>query len=413
MPSSLNRPGVTVESFPPPADLVFRTGVAGFLCPAWQANAARGVAAPPVLPVALLFTSWPDFADAFRDDPDWQAWRPGQLLWAGVQGFFLNGGLRCWVVLYDGTGDRLAALDVGVRALAEIEDVDLVCAPSLMDQDPLPVQQQLIWSAEKTHDDWFLVLNAPAPPPPATDLAAWIQQLRDAPGVIILPGQPDHEPFHMRRPHNAALYHPWLVPGGDVESSPGEAFVALPAVPVSGHAAGIFARTDQRVGSHKAPANEVVEGIVDVVADVDEIDSANAVRAIPGRGLRVWGARTLAVPASVADLNAYVGVRRLILTLDRWLARALDWTVFETNDVRTWVRIHRELNRRLTDLFEQGVLQGSSPDEAFYVKCDDENNPADVRAGGKLQVDIGVAPAVPNEFIKIRLVRSAEGITVA
>src|SRR6185503_10481098 len=154
MPSSLNRPGGTVESFPPPADLVFRTGVAGFLCPAWQANAARGVAAPPVLPVALLFTSWPDFADAFRDDPDWQAWRPGQLLWAGVQGFFLNGGLRCWVVLYDGTGDRLAALDVGVRALAEIEDVDLVCAPSLMDQDPLPVQQQLIWSAEKTRDDW-------------------------------------------------------------------------------------------------------------------------------------------------------------------------------------------------------------------------------------------------------------------
>jgi phage tail sheath protein FI len=164
---------------------------------------------------------------------------------------------------------------------------------------------------------------------------------------------------------------------------------------------------------HKAPANEPIDGIVNVLADVDDVATANPIRAYPGRGIRVWGARTLAVVASPGDLNAYVGVRRLMVTLDRWLVRAFEPMVFEANEVRTWVRIHRELNRRLTAMFEQGAFQGSTPDEAFYVKCDDENNPVEARAAGRLQVDIGVAPAVPKEFITIRLVRSAEGITVA
>jgi len=184
-------------------------------------------------------------------------------------------------------------------------------------------------------------------------------------------------------------------------------------VPPSGHIAGIFARTDEQRGVHKSPANEVIEGIVDVIAEFDDVAGINPIRALPGRGIRVWGARTLAVPSSTSDTIAFLAVQRLVLTLHRWLVRTLDWTVFETNDVRTWVRIHRELSRRLGGLFEQGALAGTTPDEAFYVKCDDENNPPDTRTAGTLQVDVGIAPAVPNEFIKIRLVRSAEGITVA
>ena len=397
---SSGRSRVVVESFPPPADLVFRTSVAGFVCPAVAgAPPVPPAPPPPALPLALLFTSWPDFADAFRDGPAWRAgtWLPDELLWASVQGFFGNGGSRCWVVLYDpaATGNPLAALDIGVGALAEIDDVDLVCAPSLLGQEaPLALQQQLIRSSEQRRDDWFLILDAP-PPAASQDLAAWLAALRAAPSS---------------RPEDAAVYQPWLLPGGDVEPPPGG---ASRPVPPSGHVAGIFARTDRKIGVHKAPANEAIEGIVDVAAEVDDVAGANSILAFPGRGIRVWGARTLAIPASNVDANAQVSVRRLILTLDRWLVRALDWTVFETNDARTWVRIHRELNRRLTGLFDQGALQGSTPDEAFFVKCDDENNPADVRAAGKLQVDIGVAPAVPNEFIKIRLVRSAEGITVA
>lgn len=419
---SLGPPGVVVGSSPPPVDAAFRTGVAGFVGPA--------VAGPPpvppnpalaALPQTMLFTSWPDFADTFRDASGWLPgiWLPGELLWAAVQGFFANGGTRCWVVLYDkaASANPLAAVDIGVTALAAIDDVDLVCAPSLLDSDSLTtaqqlrLQQQLIWSAEnRGRDDWFLVLDAPRPPAGVetieSQLTAQLAALRDDPAFTT----PAGTAYRMQRPNNAAIYYPWLIPGGDVEPAPS---AAASSIPPSGHVAGIFARTDLKVGVHKAPANEALDGIVDVLAEVGDVATANPIRAYPGRGIRVWGARTLAVTASPGDLDAYVGVRRLIVTLDRWLVRAFEAMVFEANELRTWVRIHRELNRRLTAMFEQGAFQGSTPDEAFYVKCDDENNPVDARAAGRLQVDIGVAPAVPKEFITIRLVRSADGITVA
>lgn len=421
MTASFNRPGVAVESFPPPVDTAFRTGVAGFVGPA-VAGAPPVPPGPalPALPQTMMFTSWPDFADTFRDGNGWLPgiWLPGELLWGAVQGFFANGGTRCWVVLYDrsASADPLAVVDIGVTALAAIDDVDLVCAPSLLDSDALTaqqqlrLQQQLIWSAEnRGRDDWFLILDAPRPQVGAAvedQLAALLPGLRDDPTFTT----PAGTAYHMQRPNNAALYYPWLVPGGDVESAPG---AVMPAVPASGHVAGVFARTDLEVGVHKAPANEPIDGVVDVLADVDDVATANPIRAYPGRGIRVWGARTLAVTTSPGDLDAYVGVRRLIVTLDRWLARVFEAMVFETNEFRTWVRIHRELSRRLTALFEQGAFQGSTPDDAFYIKCDDENNPADARSAGRLQVDIGVAPAIPREFITIRVIRSAEGTTVA
>ena len=108
----------------------------------------------------------------------------------------------------------------------------------------------------------------------------------------------------------------------------------------------------------------------------------------------------------------FVNVRRLVLTLERWLVRALDWVVFEVNDLRLWVRVNRELNARLNELFLQGAFAGKTPNEAFSVKCDADNNPDDVRANGKLQIDIQIAPIVPKEFIQIRVVRSAERLTV-
>jgi len=417
MAVSFNRPGVVVESFLSPADSVFRTGVAGFV-----GAAVAGV--PPVtaaLPLTALFTSWLDFADAFRDGQTWRrgTWRPDPVLWTSVRGFFLNGGTRCYVVLYDpaATGSPTDALDLAVAALAEFDDVDLVCAPSLLGpylhalrapgpasallpallQQATQLQQQLIRSCESRRDDWFVILDAPPPlaaGAPA-DLGAAVAALRAAPSD---------------RPRNAAVYYPPVVPGGDIDPPPGG---APTAVPPSGHVAGIFARTDEQRGVHKSPANEVIEGIVDVIAEFDDVAGINPIRALPGRGIRVWGARTLAVTDAPGDLDAYVGVRRLMVTLDRWLVRAFEAMVFEANEIRTWVRIERELSRRLTQMFEQGAFQGGSPDEAFYVKCDDENNPVEARAAGRLQVDIGVAPAVPKEFITIRLVRSAEGITVA
>lgn len=431
MDSPFNRPGVAVESFPPPVGAAFRTGVAGFVGPA-VAGAPPVPPGPalPALPQVMMFTSWPDFANTFRDGDGWLPgiWLPGELLWGAVQGFFANGGTRCWIVLYDkhASADPLAAVDIGVTALAAIDDVDLVCAPSLLDSDVLTaqqqlrLQQQLIWSAEnRGRDDWFLILDAPRPPVGPVTVEAQLAALLPGLRKDLTFTTPGGAAYCMQRPNNAAIYYPWLVPGGDVEAAPtllGEQTkkdAVMRPVPASGHVAGIFARTDLELGVHKAPANEVIDGIVDVLADVDSVATANPIRAYPGRGIRVWGARTLAVTASPGDLDAYVGVRRLIVTLDRWLVRAFEAMVFETNEFRTWVRIHRELSRRLTALFEQGAFQGSTPDEAFYIKCDDENNPAEARAAGRLQVEIGVAPAIPREFITIRLVRSAEGTTVA
>jgi len=406
--SSRNRPGVTVEQFSPPPAPDFRTGVAGFLGP------AVGVGTPPVrLPDPLQpgasdpqqpFTTWHDFTAAFRGDKGWLAdrWVPDELMWNAVQGYFQNGGTRCWVVFYDqGAGDTRAALEAAVAKLAQIDDVDLVCAPSLMARadTALALQQQLIRSFELVgdggprRDDWFLLLD---PPEAATELPARIAALRAAPS---------------NHPENIAIYYPWVRLGGDGEPPPlPPGAQPLQRVPPSGHVAGIFARTDQEVGVFKAPANASIEGIVDV-ADVDDIEAANPLRAFPGRGIRVWGARTLAAgPAAGAD--QYVNVRRLMLTLERWLVRALDWVVFEANDFRLWVRINRELNAKLGALFLQGAFAGTTPDEAFSVKCDADNNPDDVRAGGKLQIDIQIAPLVPKEFIQIRVVRSAEGLTV-
>lgn len=398
MVSSLQRPGVVVEQFEPVVAAELRTGVAGFL---GFAVAGDG-ASPPAAPEWKLYTSWHDFAYQFRDGDAWRrgAWRPDELLWAAVQGFFGNGGQRCHVVFYDpaATGDRRVALDRAVQALAQHDEIDLVCAPSLMGAaDPGPLQQQLIDSSEaarRTHfTEWFLILDGP--PPGGAELGGWVAALRAA----------------ADRPADAALYHPWLVPGGEFEPAPGAAGKPTAAVPPSGHVAGIFARTDQRVGVHKAPANEEVLGVVDVAGDAPDVGGANPLRAFPGRGIRVWGARTLAAVSS-ADPDGWVNMRRLVLTLERWLVRALEWVVFETNDFRLWVRIHRELEARLTELFQRGAFQGKSPDEAFRIKCDDENNPADARAAGRLQVDIEIAPAAPQQFIKIRLIRSAEGLTV-
>lgn len=393
MSISSNRAGLTIEQFAPIVSAEFRTGVAGFLAPV--AGTTRP-AAPEVRP----YTSWHDFAYEFRAGRAWRTdtWRPDELVWSAVQGYFANGGVICYVAFYDpaGTGDPLQALDHALEALSTIDDVDLVCAPSVMaSADPLATQRKLIESSEAWRRarfaQWFLILDAPES---QADVEAWLPELR----------------LGCDRPYDIALYHPWLIPGGDWEPAPD---ATATSIPPCGHVAGIYARSDRRVGVHKPPANEEIIGVVDVASDVAEIATANAILAMPGRGIRVWGARTLAVTTTPADPFAFVNMRRLLLTLERWLVRAFEWVTFETNDFRLWVRIHRELEDKLTQLFQAGAFAGKSPSEAFRIKCDEENNSADARANGVLQVDVDVAPAVPQQFIKIRLVRSAGVLAVA
>jgi phage tail sheath protein FI len=173
---------------------------------------------------------------------------------------------------------------------------------------------------------------------------------------------------------------------------------------------GIFARTDARVGVFKAPANEEVFGVLDLDANVDDgvqgqlnPEGVNCLRAFPRRGIRVWGARTLS-----RDLNwRYVNVRRLFLTLRRWIDLNMTWANFEPNEPRLWVRIQRELTTYLNRLLQDGALKGATPAEAFYVKCDSETNPPELREVGQVVTEIGLAPQSPAEFIVVRIIHFA------
>jgi phage tail sheath protein FI len=185
-------------------------------------------------------------------------------------------------------------------------------------------------------------------------------------------------------------------------------------VPPSGHVAGIYARSDQQRGIHKAPANEVLEGVLDLEVNLTDEqqgelnpEGVNCLRAFPGRGIRVWGARTLS-----GEPWVYVNVRRLFLTAARWIERNLAQKVFEPNDSRLWEQIKRELTAYFSALLRQGGLRGNTAQDAFYVKCDEETNPPEVRDVGMVVTDIGLAAARPNEFIVVRITHNTSGVTM-
>ncbi len=206
----------------------------------------------------------------------------------------------------------------------------------------------------------------------------------------------------------AALYYPWLK-------------VADPAsgqtrfVPPSGAMAGVWARNDDRRGVHKAPANEVVRGAVDLAVNLTKGEhdllnpiGVNCVRAFPGRGIRVWGARTLSSDPSWRYLN----VRRLFNYLEESILIGTQWVVFEPNDDALWARIRRTVSAFLVNEWRKGALFGLTPDEAFYVKCDRETNPAEGIDAGQVVCEIGIAPVKPAEFVIFRLSQFSGGTSL-
>jgi hypothetical protein len=205
-----------------------------------------------------------------------------------------------------------------------------------------------------------------------------------------------------------ALYYPWVrVPGGP-EGTGG-------CVPPCGHVAGIYTRTDRQVGVHKAPANEVLEGVLDLSTHLSNDDQGplndlgiNCLRAFPQRGIRVFGARTL----SRGTTWRYVNVRRVVLTAARWIASNLSDVVFEPHTELLWARITRDLTAYLGDLARRGALAGPQGEEVFYVKCDAETNPPETRELGIVVTEIGLKPAAPVEFIVIRIIHGLTGVEI-
>ncbi|HMH53997.1 MAG TPA: phage tail sheath subtilisin-like domain-containing protein [Candidatus Acidoferrum sp.] len=207
---------------------------------------------------------------------------------------------------------------------------------------------------------------------------------------------------------DGALYGPWvLVPSLD---GPGTVWV-----PPCGHVAGIYARTDAGVGFHKAPANEIVHGVMDVQFEFTQEDQAqlndvgvNCLVSFPRRGIRVWGARTLSQHRNWR----YVNVRRIFLTLVRWIHHHMDDVTFEPNDPALWDRTRERLTGFCYELFQRGALKGLTPEEGFFVKCDAELNRLEEREEGKVLCEVGLAALSPVELILIRITRSAAGTTV-
>lgn len=197
----------------------------------------------------------------------------------------------------------------------------------------------------------------------------------------------------------AAFYYPWISVA-DLQSG------VRRDVPPSGHVLGLYARTDIDRGVWKAPANDVLRGVVDLEYYVDtgaqEVlnpRGVNAIRRFPGRGIRVWGARTLTSNA----LWKYVSVRRLFIFLERSIYEGTQWVVFEPNDERLWERVKDTIRLFLRTQWRNGALMGRSEEEAFLIACDRSTMTQDDILNGRLICEIGIAPVRPAEFVIFRI----------
>jgi phage tail sheath protein FI len=229
--------------------------------------------------------------------------------------------------------------------------------------------------------------------------------------MAILDAPPDLKPQQMRDWRRdiamydskfGALYYPWI----QVANPVGKNGDRVIAVPPCGHVAGIWGRNDETRGVWKAPANEVIRGALDVSMRMTKEEQAqlnpigvNCIRTFGTRGIRVWGARTLSSDPSWI----YVNVRRLFNMIETSVMEGTQWVVFEPNDKALWERVKRTISAFLLGLWRDGALFGATPEQAYYVKCDEETNPPDSIDLGRLIVEVGIAPVKPAEFVIFRI----------
>jgi len=380
-------PGVYWQDVHPPAPPTLLTGVPiflGYAEPGPEVDPGRHakVGEPRRL------TLWPQFVEQFGGAPD------GYLADA-VRGFFANDGLVCYAVRLDDGAPPLVALRDGLAAVADLDSADLVCAPDIMAGSSEVVEPDV---------DAITALQAEV----LADCRRTGGRLAILDGVLTGDRGTVEGQAAALAGEDGALYHPWLWTAG----RDGTRLY----VPPCGHVAGAYSRGDQRVGVHKAPANEVIEGALDVRVDLSEAEvgallagGVNCLRPMPGRGIRVWGARTL----SRDPAWRHVSARRVFLTMRRWVERFMAGLTHEPNDLRLRVRIMRELTAYLDELFERGALKGRTPEEAFFVKCDSETNPPEIVDAGMVVTQVGLALAVPAELVVVRIIHGAGGVSIS
>lgn len=378
MAPTLTSPGVFREDvFIKPA-AALPTGVPGFV---GVASGASGAPVAPFVPVPIHRKE--ELAAQF-------ATPPSSYLQDAVNGFFANDGDTCFVVPVDPSTLDEASLIKGIEALGPVDDLDLVVVPDafllLPDDAAVRRVQKAALAHCRQHRNRFAILDAPNGVDPTQSVSAAAATLRAWRDDVIT-GESD--------PSYGALYYPWI------KTTAGR------LVPPSGHVAGIYARTDADTGVFRPPANQEIFDVFDLEFPIDAViqgelnpDSIDCLRAFPGRGLRVYGARTLSPDPSWR----YISVRRLFITVGRWIDRNMLFATFEPNAPRLWIRIQRELRVYLDKLWRSGALKGDVAADAYFIKCDGETNPPEERELGQVTTLIGMAPVVPHEFIVVRII---------
>jgi phage tail sheath protein FI len=286
----------------------------------------------------------------------------------------------------------------GFDGLAAIDEITIVCAPDLMSA----YKQELI-------DDTVLVGLQKA-------MLTHCEQMGDRVAILDCPPSKDPQAMLEWRDESmidsmyGALYYPWIKVLDPLDKT-GKRILS---VPPCGHMAGIWARTDSERGVHKAPANEVVRGALDIVSQVTDGEQGlmnpkgiNCIRSFGTRGIRVWGARTVSSDAAWK----YINVRRFFNWVEDSIQHGTQWAVFEPNDFSLWQRLKRDVTSFLLRPYRDGALFGATPDQAFFVKCDSETNPPDQIDAGMVVVEIGMCPVKPAEFVIFRVTQLATGGT--
>jgi len=360
-------PGVYLEEITPAGPIAGAgTSVAAFIGRVAKLD-------PKDLTTAVPVTNWTAYTGRFGE------YDPATMLPFAVRGFFENGGTLAYVVpVADLTKPK--EVDDALGALTRRPDVSIVCAPGVVDAG---VQGKVLTHCTALGDR-FAVLDGARDDKPLEATGA-LQTQRSA--------LTSENGF-------GALYWPWIsVPDPTGKPQP-------VTVPPSGHVAGVMARVDNTVGVHKAPANEVVRGAVDLEWSLNDTEhgtlnalNINVIRRFPGGPPLVWGARTLTAGTPWRHVN----VRRLVSFIEDSLTVGLRWAVFAPNNTALWKGLERTITEFLTRVWEAGALFGASAGEAFYVLINDELNPPAVRNLGQVVVEIGLAPTRPAEWVVLRL----------
>jgi uncharacterized protein len=428
-------------------------------------RSSNGLEVFPVVLPALPPTrcdDWNDFTLQLGGIP---AIDDGTLLARSVRAYFANGGARCHVATIrrpcfdDADGMKAAIADLvgvagasaaeatGLERLLRIFEVAIVDTPDLYARSVDPASRSLDlpppdvaacfrccdevldvrlgMSASGAHqaagplfDDaavldaqkamllrcaperWrvLLLLAAPVELDPSTGVFRGPDAIRSTAWRMQLDKVVDDLPASC-----GAFYHPWAL----TQEKIGAPIVELPP---TGLAAGILARRDIARGPHVAPSNERLIGVVGLSPPVDDAINAaiygtplniNPLRAFPGLGIQLWGARTL----SADRWLRYLPVRRCLSAIERRALAALRPLVFEPITPTLWFQITQAVLGILVPIFNAGALRGDTAEEAFYVRCDDTNNPPETVAAGQVLCEVGVAIAAPAEFIVFRVGR--------